>query len=53
MIGVAYTNDSTWEVTVDTDMDTFATALYVKIDDELATNSSLRIWRPRWVSPPS
>ena len=46
MIGVAYTNDSTWEVTVDTDMDTFATALYVKIDDELATNSSLRIWRP-------
>src|SRR5664280_1860415 len=27
-------------------MDTFATALYVKIDDELATNPSLRIWRP-------
>src|SRR5664280_1206968 len=46
MIGVAYTNDSTLEVTVDTDMDTFATALYVKIDDELATNPSLRIWRP-------
>jgi hypothetical protein len=36
MIGVARTNDSTWEVTVDADMDTFATALYVKIDDELA-----------------
>jgi hypothetical protein len=47
MIGVAKTNDSTWEVTVDADMDTFATALYVKIDDELATNPSLRIWRPK------
>jgi hypothetical protein len=47
MIGVAKTNDSTWEVTVDADMDTFATALYVKIDDELATNRSLRIWRPK------
>jgi hypothetical protein len=46
MIGVAKTNDSTWEVTVDADMDTFATALYVKIDDELATNPSLRTWRP-------
>jgi hypothetical protein len=34
MIGVAKTNDSTWEVTVDADMDTFATAPYVKIDDE-------------------
>jgi hypothetical protein len=31
---------------VDTDMDTFATALYVKIDDELAINPLLRIWRP-------
>ena len=31
---------------MDADMDTFATALYVKIDDELATNPSLRIWRP-------
>src|SRR5271154_3830079 len=28
-------------------MDTFVTALYVKIDDELAINPSLRIWRPR------
>src|SRR5664280_2383030 len=27
-------------------MDTFATALYVKIDDELVTNPLLRIWRP-------
>jgi hypothetical protein len=27
-------------------MDTFVTALYVKIDDELATNPSLGIWRP-------
>src|SRR5664279_3329115 len=27
-------------------MDTFATALYVKIDDELAINPLLRIWRP-------
>jgi hypothetical protein len=42
MIGIARTNDSTWEVTVDADMDTFATALYLKIDDELATNPSLR-----------
>jgi hypothetical protein len=31
---------------VDADMDTFVTALYVKIDDELATNPSLGIWRP-------
>jgi hypothetical protein len=31
---------------VDTDMDTFATALYVKVDDELTTNPELRIWRP-------
>ena len=31
---------------MDTDMDTFATALYVKIDDELVTNPLLRIWRP-------
>jgi hypothetical protein len=31
---------------MDADMDTFVTALYVKIDDELAMNPSLRIWRP-------
>lgn len=31
---------------MDADMDTFVTALYVKIDDELATNPSLRVWRP-------
>ncbi|HZM57019.1 MAG TPA: transposase [Acidimicrobiales bacterium] len=31
---------------MDADMDTCATAPYGKIDDELATNSSLRIWRP-------
>ncbi len=31
---------------MDADMDTFVTALYVKIDDELAMNSSLRIARP-------
>ncbi len=31
---------------MDADMDTFVTALYVKIDDELATNPSLGIWRP-------
>ncbi len=27
-------------------MDTFVPALYVKLDDELAMNPSLRIWRP-------
>ena len=32
---------------MDADMDTFVTALYVKIDDELATNPSLGIWRPK------
>ena len=31
---------------MDADRDTFVTALYVKIDDELATNPSLRVWRP-------
>ena len=31
---------------MDTDMDTFVTALYLKIDDELRNNPSLRIWRP-------
>jgi len=28
-------------------MDTFVTALYVKIRDELVTNPSLRVWRPQ------
>ena len=31
---------------MDADMDTFVTALYVKIDDELAINPSIRISRP-------
>jgi hypothetical protein len=38
------------EVTVDTDMDTFATAPYVRIDDELATDPTLGSGGPRWVS---
>src|SRR5665647_3844983 len=41
MIGVAYTNDSTLEVTVDTDLDTLATALYVKVDDALMDDPRL------------
>jgi hypothetical protein len=45
MIGVAQSHANLGGL-VDTDMDTFATALYVKIDDELATDLSLRIWRP-------
>jgi hypothetical protein len=31
---------------MDADMDTFVTALYVKIDDELTIDPSLRIARP-------
>ena len=46
MIGVAYTNDSTLEVTVDTDLDTLATALYVKVDDALKDDPRLTRWRP-------
>jgi Transposase DDE domain len=35
------------EVTVDTDLDTFVTALYVAVDDALRTHPHLRRWRPR------
>ena len=42
MIGVTQTNEMTSEVTVGT----FVAALHVKIDDELANNSSIRICRP-------
>ena len=40
---------TTLEVTVDTDMDTFATAPYVRIDDELATDPTLGSGGPRCV----
>jgi hypothetical protein len=32
---------------MDADMDTFVTALYVKVDDTLRDTPSLRLWRPR------
>jgi hypothetical protein len=46
MIGVAYISDSTLEVTVDTDLDTLATALYVKVDDALKDDPRLTHRRP-------
>jgi hypothetical protein len=46
MIGVANPNP-TMEVKVDAELDTFVTALYVKIDDALRTRCELRRWRPR------
>ena len=46
MTGVVYTNDSTLEVTVDTDLDTLATALYVKVDDALMDDPRLTRWQP-------
>jgi hypothetical protein len=45
MIGVAQSRLDLGGL-VDTNLDTLATALSVKIDDELATDPSLRIWRP-------
>ena len=42
---------------MDADLDTFVTALYVKIDDALRMRPELRQWRPRWdwsqISTPS
>jgi hypothetical protein len=46
MIGVAKPNP-TMEVKVDAELDTFVTALYVKIDDALRMRPELRQWRPR------
>src|ERR1035437_5296971 len=46
MTGVVYTNDSTLEVTVDTDLETLATALYVKVDDALKDDPRLTRWPP-------
>ena len=37
---------STLEVTVDADLDTLATALYVKTDDVMKTDPRLVRWRP-------
>jgi hypothetical protein len=34
------------EVTVDTDLDTLATALYVKVDDALKDDPRLTRWQP-------
>ena len=32
---------------VDADLDSLATALYVRIDDELKARPELRLWRPK------
>ncbi len=45
MIGVLYPTP-TLEVTVDADLDTLATALYVKTDDVMKTDPRLMRWRP-------
>jgi hypothetical protein len=46
MIGVAEAT-STSEANVHTDLDTLATALYVRIDDELKAAPELNRWRPK------
>jgi hypothetical protein len=44
MIGAASITDL--EADVHTDLDTLATALYVKIDDELKAHPEINLWRP-------
>ena len=46
MIGVAQSNFDLGGL-VDADLDTLATALYVKTDDALRTNPDLVRWRPK------
>jgi hypothetical protein len=40
-------NIDPWEVSVHADLDTLVTALYVRIDDELAASPRWQRWRPR------